>query len=1121
MEKALCNCSALKELQDRKESPLFGVASIAAQPPLRRSSTYRFLQLRFSSKTKLMMKLTFLFLMTAFLSVHAAGVAQKVTLSVINAPLENVFNAVEKQTGHVFFFDDQVLKDAKRVSIRAHNMSLDDFLSAVLKPQSLRYSFQGKTIVISRASSPLSLRGEINVEATSSALNTLPPPIIITGRVSDENGNPIEGVSVRIKGSSKGTATNERGEFVLENVDEYAVLELSYVGFKTSEIPVNKRSQINVVMEENTSSLNQVVVVGYGTQSKREVSGSITNVSEKEFNRGVSRNAIDLLQGKVAGLTITKGSGDITNEQSIRLRGASSLTGSSQPFIVIDGVPGLSINAVSPQDIASISILKDASAAAIYGSRAASGVILITTKKGISARPVVEYEGYVAVDKVSNIPRVLTAQEWRDYTSSNHIDVGGIDLGGNTNWFKEIMRTGITHNHSLSLSGGGKNSSYRGSFSSLDQQGVVRDNSMQRYNARMMFNQKALNDRLDLTFTGAFTERNYSPTDTRNFILAYNMVPVAPVKNADGSWFDSREFDQGNPLRNIEYNKRRHKNSLYYGNMKAVLHITDDLAAGLNILKQRESDDYGEYNDAQTERGRDDQGNAKRESWTADKKLLEATLNYKKTFGESQVDVLGGYSYEANNYQNAGAQNRQFVTGFFGYNNIGTGENLRPTDVWSGANMNKLISFFGRVNYMLKDRYVLTGSVRRDGSSKFGANHKWGTFPSISAAWILSEESFLSQKDFLNVLKLRVGYGKSGNQEGVQPYQSLLLYSGSGQYYDNGNWYQSYSISQNANPDLKWEETSMFNVGVDFTLFDNRVSGTVEYYDKKTEDLLYTYNVPIPPYFIPTMIANVGAMSNKGIEAMVSVDVIRKNDFRWNISANLAHNTNKILSLSNDVFQTKSIKTGDAFIRGGSVNTTSIIEEGRDVGSFYMWVGKGLDASGNYIIDDMVDGVPGLTTEDRTYVGSAQPKLTYGFSNTFAYKGWDLNFFMRGVYGNDVLNYSRLAYATTQWLPGANVLHEALTLGLNENPKLNSFYIEKGSFLRLDNAAIAYNFDIKKSSLGIQRLRAYLSAQNLFVITKYNGVDPEVDMSGLAPGVEGRDYYPKSRTYSLGVNLGF
>ena len=947
----------------------------------------------------------------------------------------------------------------------------------------------------------------------------LPQPKSVSGTVTSVSGEPIPGVTVLIPGTTRGTITDFEGKYTLE-IGNATQLNYSFVGLKTQTVEVAGRSVINVTMEEDAIALTEVVAIGYGTQTRREISGSVANISEKNFNKGVTQNAVDLLKGKVAGLTITQGSGDVTRDQTIRLRGTSSLTGSSQPFIVIDGVPGMSLSSVAPHDIESISVLKDASAAAIYGSRSASGVILVTTKKGKKDMSMVEYDGYVAFSDVTNVPDLLTAADWRDYASKNNINTTGLDKGANTDWFDEIMRTGFSQNHSFSLSGGGKTSSYRASVSYLDQQGVVMDNEMERYNARITFNQKALNDRLDLTFTGAMTMRDYSPTDTRNFVLAYNMIPVYPVKNDDGSWFDSLEYDQGNPVRNIQYNKFKNKNSIFYGNIKADLTLFEGFTAGINLLKQRSMNDYGQYLDSQTERGRNDQGFAQRTNWTSDKNLLETTLNYRKEMDSHTLNVLAGYSYEDNYYQNSGAQNRQFVTNFFGYNNMAAGENLRSGDVWSGANMNKLISFFGRVNYSYLEKYILTVSVRQDGSSKFGANHKWATFPSISAAWRVNEESFLKGADYLDDLKLRVGYGVSGNQDGIDPYRSLQLYGASGQYYDNGKWYRAYQISQNANPDLKWEETAMFNAGIDFSFLNSRVSGTIEYYDKTTNDLLYTYAVPVPPYLYPSMLANVGSMSNKGIELLLSGDIIRTNDLRWTASLNMAHNKNKITKLSSEEFSTSSIKTGSAWIRGGSDNTTHIVEEGREVGTFYGWLCNGLDENGKYIMDDMIDGKAGLTNDDRTYIGSAQPKLTYGLANIVTWKNWELNFFFRGVYGNDLLNFSKMSYATTQWLPGANVLKEALTSGLTDNPKYSSYYIEKGSFLRLDNASLGYTFDVSGIK-EIQKLRVYVTGQNLFTITNYTGLDPEIEMSGLDPGIEGRDYYPKSRTISVGVNISF
>lgn len=945
-------------------------------------------------------------------------------------------------------------------------------------------------------------------------------PVSISGQVTNTQKQSIPGVTIAVKGTPSGTISDANGNFSLNNVPSNATLVFSFVGMKTQELAVSGQTRINVMMEEETIGLEEIVAIGYGTQQKREVSGSITSVSEKDFNKGVNRTAVDLLQGKVAGLVITSGSGDVTSSQTVRLRGTSSLTGSSDPFVVIDGVPGLSLNSVAPQDIESVSVLKDASAAAIYGSRSASGVIVITTKMGKQNQDVIRYNGYVAADFVSNKPDVLTASEWRDYCSENEIDTEGLDKGANTDWFDEIMRVGITHNHDLSLSGGANNHNYRASVSYQEREGIVKDNYQNRLNARLTFSQKGLDDRLNVTVTGAVTERDYSPAYTENFVLAYNMLPVYPVKNNDGSWFDSEEYDQGNPVRNIEYNKRLHKNNLYYLNGKADLEILEGLVAGVNVLKERENDDYGVYYNSETEAGRNDNGYALRETLTRDKKLLETTLNYYLETGSHKLNVLGGYSYEHNKYQQAGAQNRQFATDFFDYNNIGAGESLRAGDVWSSANMSKLISFFGRVNYTLKEKYIVTATVRRDGSSKFGENHKWGTFPSVSAAWRIVDEPFMKGNALFDELKLRAGYGVSGNQDGLDPYQSLELYGSSGQYYDDGKWYTAYQISQNANPDLKWEETSMFNVGVDFSLFRHRLSGSLEYYNKKTSDLLYTYQVPVPPYLYSEMIANVGDMKNEGFEAVINGDVIRKDDLRWTLSVNLAHNKNEITRLSNADFATESIKTGDAWIRGGSSNTTHIVEEGKEVGTFYGWRCFGLDENGKYILDEMIDGKEGLSEEDRTYIGSAQPDLTYGINSLLTWKNFEFSFFLRGVYGNDVLNFSRMSYGTTQWLPGANVLKDALTSGLTDNPKYCSYYIEKGSFLRMDNATLAYNFNTK-SWRAVRQLRVYLTAQNLFTISGYDGLDPEVEMDGLDPGVEGREYYPKARTFSLGVNLSF
>ncbi len=983
-----------------------------------------------------------------------------------------------------------------------------------------------------------SMNNEKNRELLASVTKKIDPPSLsgnnngiygltnsqqknIAGRIIDSQGQALTGVNILEKGTTNGAISDSDGKFSINVASGNSVLVFSFVGFNQQEITVGSQTSINVTLAEKAIGLDEIVVVGYGTQQKKAISGSVAKVNQKDFNAGITRTAADFIQGKVAGLTITTSTGDVTAEQSMRLRGTSSLTGSSEPFVVIDGVPGLSMSSVAPQDIESISVLKDASAAAIYGSRSASGVILITTKKGIQNKSTVDYNGYVAFDILSNKPDVLTADEYRQWATDNSVDISVFDKGANTDWFKEISRTGVSQNHDFSVSGAGANNSYRISVSYLDQEGVMIDNYQKRLNTRFSMNQKALKDHLDLSLSGGLNQRDYQATTTYNFVLAYNVVPTIPVKYDDGTWWDSDEYDQGNPVRNMTYNSAPRKTSLIFVNGKADLKITNGLSAGINIYKERNSYDASDYSDSRTRQGRASNGTASRSSSTSDKNLLETTVNYARKFGVHNVNLLGGYSYEDYYYQSAFAQNRYFVTNLFGPNNLSAGEQLLTGDVSSSANMYKLISFFGRLNYSLADRYIVSASIRRDGSSKFGADNKWGTFPSVSAAWRLIDEPFMQGlKGVMDELKLRAGYGVSGNQSGLASYQSLSLYGSSGLYYDNGAWHTAYGVSQNPNPNLKWESTSMFNVGIDFSLFSARLSGTIEYYNKLTKDLLYNYSVPVPPYMYTTMMANVGSMENKGIELTLSGDVIRTNNLRWTISVNAAHNENKIVSLSNADFTTSTIKVGAAWVRGGSTNTTHIIQEGYQVGQFFGPECLGIDADGKYIINDMIDGIPGFTVTDYTYIGKAQPKLTYGINSATTYKNFELTFFFRGVYGNDVLNFSKMSYANLQWLPGANCLQTALTMGLKQSPFYNSYYIEKGSFARLDNITLAYSL-LPKDMLGVSRIRFYGTIHNLMTITKYKGVDPEVPMTGLDPGIEGREYYPKTRTYILGLNVTF
>ena len=972
------------------------------------------------------------------------------------------------------------------------------------------------------------LRGLLSFALWAITLFLFGQNISVNGIVSDTEGEPLIGVTVQVQGTSIGTVTDLDGRFALQNVARNAILEISYVGMKTEVMPVDGRTRIDVVLTDDTEVLDELVVVGYGEQRRREITGSVTNVSSENFNRGVTRDAADLLQGKVAGLQITTPSGDVTDASRIRLRGVSTLQNDQGPFIVIDGVPGGDLQTVAPQDIESISVLKDASSAAIYGSRSAGGVILITTKRGSAVKPRVSYDGYFAVSSIANKPDLLTADEWREYARETGKDTSVYDkYGANTDWFDEITRSGTSQNHSLSLSGGGSGNNYRASFNYQKREGVMRDNDMDRYNFRFQLQQRAINDRLRIGLTGSATMRDFNRPNRYNFVLAYNMLPVYPVKLDEGEWFDTREYDQGNPVRNQQLNQDHWKNIHYYGSGDILFNLTEDLDIKALLYKERRTEERNQYNHSESQAGRNDGGYALRENRMWDKNLMEWMLDYNTEFGttgQHRFNALAGYSWEENEYSYMKAANRNFTTDLLGANNLESGQGLRPSDVGSARNMSRLISFFARTHYSYMSRYMVTATLRRDGSSKFGVNHKWGLFPSVSAAWGIAEEAFMDDVNWIDDMKLRVGYGVTGNQSGLDPYKTLQLYGTSGTYYDNGAWLTAYKISQNANPDLKWEETAMFNIGVDFFMFNNRLNGTIEWYDKRTRDMLYTYRVPTPPYLHPDMMANVGDMRNTGIELALSFDAVRTRDFFWNSSVTLAHNKNEITSLSDDVYTTSRIMVGDAWVRGGSGRTTHVVEEGYPVGQFYGPEFIRIDDEGKYLFRDK-DGneVNGVTAEDYTYIGSAQPDLTFGWSNRFNYKNWDFSFFLRGTLGNKVLNMGRMTYGHPGYLIGANALNDPLIYDLKVVPEYSSLYVEDASHLRLDNTSLGYSFPTEGVSW-LEQARLYVTGQNLFVLTRYKGLDPEVDENrnnGLAPGVEDREYYPKARTFSVGVTLTF
>lgn len=967
----------------------------------------------------------------------------------------------------------------------------------------------------------------------------------VTGTVTDKTGAPLPGVNVLEKGTTNGSITDVDGKYSI-NVEKGKTLMFSYIGFTTREIVVNQ-NVINVALQEDLQALDEVVVIGYGSMTRKDVTSSITTVKADKLNVGTYTSPAQLLQGKVPGLTITQSSDPNSEYSSITLRGASSLRGGEamEPYYVVDGVPGVSLALVAPEDIESIDVLRDATATAIYGSKAANGVIIVTTKKGKAGKATVTYSAYIAADKVMKNLDMMTADDLRAYAKANNFTINN-DFGANTDWQKEVQRTAFTHNHNVSISGGSDRTSYTASINYMEKQGVIKGTDMDRLIGRAFVQTRALNDRLTLSMNlnASITNNNSVETggDNNSVYDAMNYYsPLVPVRDENGNWTHYVGVSQNyNPLSMINEDLYHHQTKKLQGTAKATLDIIDGLQWNATLSYQNEQFLWDEYHTSQSQMTYvKDNGQAHRRTTQDLKKVFETYLNYDKTFNEAhKLGIMLGYSWEETTKADGyGLTVYDFYNDDLGYKNLGMANKMDGIDgVWSSAeNTLRMISFYGRVNYSFNSKYLLQATVRRDGSSAFGVNNRWATFPSFSAAWRISEEEFAKDWGF-DDLKLRAGYGVSGNSLGFDPYISRMLYGGTGWFtYVDSNGvesnYRTIGALGNSNPDLKWESTSMFNVGVDFSILGGRLGATVEYYVKKTSDLILAYEVSTNRYPYPSMWANVGNISNKGVEISINAIPVQTKNFEWSTMLNLSHNKNIVEKISNDTYSVPYINKANPNI-GGSAQANSIqrIMEGEPIGTFYMWKWAGYNDEGVSVFNEYdEDGnVIGTTTrlddKDRVKVGSAQPKLNLGWNNTLTYKNWTLTAFFQGTFGNKIFNATRAQYNnTTNIQQGKNGLKEIMTdqkiTDVNAQAPSDR-YLEDGSYLRLSTLSLGYDFG--KIGNWINNLKLTATCNNVFTITGYSGTDPEVSLGGVEPGIDWRNsFYPRTRTFMLGLNVNF
>lgn len=907
----------------------------------------------------------------------------------------------------------------------------------------------------------------------------------ITGRVVDEGNQPLSGASVQIGSLNRAVGTEQNGQFSMANIPygthTITATFLGYTSYQGSVVVDASNVVFNIQMAQDAQFMDEVVVIGYGTQRKSEVTGSVTTVSPKDFNQGIAATPDQLLAGKVAGLTINRASGDPTGGATIQLRGPSSLTASSSPFYVIDGVPGANIDLIAPSDIVSMDVMKDASSTAIYGSRAANGVIFVTTKRGRAGTPVLSYSGYTAIENVSNRVNVLSAREYTDFLETNGLSVAGSESGYETDWQDAITRQGVSHNHNVSLLGGSEGTRYNASVNYFNNQGIVQRNGIERIVARLGIDQNAFDDKLRLSLNVSNSIITSDHVDYGIFDGAARFVPVSPIMSEGSAYEPYGGYFQVpgrtgymNPVALLNQRDETRGRNTLLASAKAELDLFRGLTwTNIGSFQRQHSDRL--YYQHRTDFGAQalGRGYGERENLKNTDKILESFLNYNTRVAESHViEALAGYSYQRT-MNNDGVRLRTvgFMSDDLGINNPDLAtppDGYRNFSSYPWKHESLLISFFGRVSYNYDGKYMLSAALRRDGSSKFGINNRWATFPSVSAAWRISQESFLSDQDVLTDLKLRAGYGVSGNQN-IDPYRQIIIFGPQdGQFLYNGEWTSAYGINQNENPDLKWESTSMTNVGIDFEFLRGRLSGTVEYYDKRTKDLLYEYDVPSPPYQHNRLFANGASMNNKGVEVMLNAAVVQKDDFSWNTSVNFARNKNEVGSLSSNIENIGVSERYEGYIglQGWTGQSAAIVQPGYPVGTFYVAKYIGYDEQARRTIYQRPDGE--LVTQDQIsapndfqVMGYALPKFTYGWNNSFQYREFDLGFFIRGVYGNKIFNATRADLSRLQQAGVTNLSKDAVEEGIMETPAIaSSRFLEDGSFLRLDNATLGYTFDV-------------------------------------------------------------
>lgn len=963
--------------------------------------------------------------------------------------------------------------------------------------------------------------------------------ITVQGIVKDTQGEPVIGASIAVKGTTNGVITDVDGAYKI-TAPANAVLVASFIGYKKLEIPVGGKTTLNITLEEDAIMLGDVVTIGYATGSKATISGAVSKIKREDMNAGIVNNPADALRGKVAGVDISKVGGDPTATPSFRIRGTTSLSGGNDPLVIIDGVFGeLSLlNALAPADIESFTILKDASETAQYGSRGASGVIVVTTTKGKYGTKTLTYDGTFGIESIYKNMQMLDATGFRKIVSERNIK-NAVDGGADTNWFEEMEQTGYAQNHNLSFGGGTEESNYRASLGIIDQKGIILNNYMKNYTAKIDASQLFFNKKLqmEMGMFGSKRDQRYVNDYHKTFYSAASFNPTLPAtQNSDGTWAEDVNANEvDNPLGRLSI-KDVENNSYLNTHAKLTWSINDDWKFSIFGSYTYNSKENSVYVPMGVKQGiREGNGRGYKALANSDALLGNASLTFKKTIGVHSFNFLGLVEGQSYKFHGFSAEARRFGTDWFDYNLLQAGAVVKYGDVKSYANDYNIMSFLGRFNYVYDDKYIATVNLRTDGSSKLGKNNKWGFFPSASLAWNMSQEEFIKDLSFFDNLKLRAGYGVTGNQDAIDPYRSLQVLGPDALVMFNSNPEVAYHYIRNGNPDLKWETKWMFNIGFDASILNEMVDVTMDYYYSKTSNLLYTYRVPQPPFVYNDLLANVGEMENRGLELTVTVTPIKSKDMTLTLSANGAYQTNKVLSLSGtfmgqELNANKYVRLGGVSGAGAIGGDNDVVYQmvGQPLGTFYIPRATGIISNGDgtyrYNIIDL-DGNEQVETgvgQDRYIAGQAIPKFFLGSNISFRYKDFDVQTQLNGAFGHKIFNGTSLTYMNIGNFPTYNVLPDAFNKNIKDQ-RVSDYWLEKGDYLNIAYISFGYNINTSKISNWIKSMRVSANVNNLHTFTAYTGLSPLINSSTVNDnlGIDDKRFYPLSRTYSIGLNIKF